>query len=188
MSGHEDRLKTTGYCCATEPGAPEAFCGSPLPCPLHNTHDDEEFAATVDVLVGTFEAMTPRQRQVSRALVDVFGAAMKKKQERIDELTEAVAAAKIVVGHLPSVFTPIEVAIALSLYGFNVTSHERARKLDDQFKGDCADVDEMARAVNGGSAATELPYPTAKVYVQHALHRYGQEARRRVRANEELRL
>ena len=83
------------------------------------------------------------------------------------------------------VFSPIEIAIALSLYGFNVSSTERATKLWDHFNGDCAHIVELERIceTRHGYAATEFAYPTAKLYVQHALDRYGDEARERVRIN-----
>jgi hypothetical protein len=81
-------------------------------------------------------------------------------------------------------FTPIEVAVALSLYGYNVSPSERAQKLYDHFDGACMDVEDLERAMESARlvfAMTELPLPTAKVYVQHALERYGMEAKRRVK-------
>jgi len=82
-------------------------------------------------------------------------------------------------------FTPIEVAVALALYAYNVNAHTRARKLYEHFQGDCEDLNVMVDtlAYTSHVAATALPMPTAKVYVQHALDMYGEEARARVAAN-----
>lgn len=82
-------------------------------------------------------------------------------------------------------WTPIEVAVALSLYQFNVSPGERAERLWKHFGGDCAEPEELLeimwhRAVN---AATELAPPTALVYVKMALARYGMEARQKCRGN-----
>ena len=80
-------------------------------------------------------------------------------------------------------YTPIEVAIALSLYFYNVSPMERAKRLYEHFNGACADLDELSWLCSLAWGITELAYPTAKVYVQHALERYGEEARERVRVN-----
>lgn len=81
-------------------------------------------------------------------------------------------------------YKPIEVAIALSLYAYNVSPHERAAKLHAHFAGKCMDLLELTHIVGsrGAYLATELPFPTAEVYVHYALERYGQEARDRVAA------
>lgn len=86
-------------------------------------------------------------------------------------------------------YSPIEVATALSLYGFNLAPSLRAQKLYDHFEGDCADLsDLMAYMEDYGSAATGMAYPTALVYVQHALDRYGEEAVHRVYVNHQASL
>lgn len=81
-------------------------------------------------------------------------------------------------------FSPIEVAVAISLYGYNVPPGQRAQKILDHFSGNCAEPDELLRlCTDPAYAATEFAYPTACVYVDHALQRYGSEARERVAAN-----
>ena len=79
-------------------------------------------------------------------------------------------------------YTPIEVAISLSLYAYNVSPVERARRVYDHFQGDCADMDELVRIMSdySGYAATELAYPSAAVYVQQALEECGEAAAERV--------
>lgn len=83
----------------------------------------------------------------------------------------------------PTQYSPLAVAIALSLYAYNVSPDVRAKKLYDHFAGACLDLEDLVRAMEGNQlayAATELPIPTARVYVQHALDRYGQEAQSRI--------
>jgi len=83
-------------------------------------------------------------------------------------------------------YEPIEVAMALSLYAYNVSAGERAQKLYDHFEGDCMEPHHLLLILmeRGAYAATEFPYPTAAVYVQHALERCGEEAKQRRIANE----
>lgn len=69
--------------------------------------------------------------------------------------------------------------IAMSLYKFNVRQGERARKIWDHFGGNCADPDTLCDYVDSRFWATEMPLATAKVYLQHALERYGEEAKER---------
>ena len=89
----------------------------------------------------------------------------------------------------PSSYSPIEVATALSLYGYNVSPQVRAQKLYDHFKGDCANLVDLVAYMNiYGSAATALAYPTALVYLQHALDKYGEEAVQRVHINHQASL
>lgn len=85
-------------------------------------------------------------------------------------------------------YSPIEVAVALSLYAFNSHPYDRAQKLYDHFAGDCAEIEDMYNILNKsvGYATTEFAFPTAEVYVQHALEKYGKEAVERVRVNKEF--
>lgn len=80
-------------------------------------------------------------------------------------------------------YSPIEVAIALSLYAYNDSAYNRALKLVQHFDGACLELEEIILILQrrAGSAATELPFPTAVIYVEHALARYGDEARERTR-------
>ena len=74
--------------------------------------------------------------------------------------------------------------VAVSLYQYNISPSERAQKLWDHFDGDCAEPDELLRLVDSKNWATEMAYPTAKVYLEHAIERYGMEASKRVQLNE----
>ncbi len=83
-------------------------------------------------------------------------------------------------------YTPIEVGVALSLYAYNVSPHDRAQKLYDHFGGQCAEIVDLVEALMPGyahTACTDLAMPTALVYVDHALKSYGDEARTRVMGN-----
>lgn len=80
-------------------------------------------------------------------------------------------------------YSPIVVGIALSLYGYNVSPLHRACRLYDHFQGNCMELEDLLFVLSGPRAAyamTELPLPTALVYLQHALEAYGEEAFRRV--------
>lgn len=76
--------------------------------------------------------------------------------------------------------------IALSLYAYNVSPYHRAKKLYEHFNGNCMELQDMAEIFmnKNAYAMTELPYPTAKVYLSHALHKYYDEAMIRVLGNE----
>jgi hypothetical protein len=82
-------------------------------------------------------------------------------------------------------FSPIEVVIAVALYGYNVRPGDRAQKLYAHFEGNCAEPEDLFEVLTRhvGYESTTFAFPTAEVYVRHALERYGQEARERVAAN-----
>ena len=82
-------------------------------------------------------------------------------------------------------YSPIEVAVAMSLYGYNVRAGDRATKLYNHFRGRCAEIEDLVYILSSNTAyaATELAMPTANLYVQHALEKYGDEARNRVKVN-----
>ena len=74
-------------------------------------------------------------------------------------------------------------AVALSLYAFNVHAIERAKRLHDHFNGECMELQDLVDFFCGPRAqywATELPMPTAAVYLAHAMERYEREAKERV--------
>ncbi len=87
---------------------------------------------------------------------------------------------------LPAPIEPIVVAIALSLYAYNVDPGTRARKIIEYFieRGQgCMTAEELIdyfQSRHGAYLATELPFMTAEVYVQQAMAQYGQEAAQRV--------
>jgi len=80
----------------------------------------------------------------------------------------------------------IDAHIAVSLYQYNVNSFERADKIYQHFNGDCAEMFDLTIWVDHKNWATEMPLPTAKIYLQHALEVYGAEATKRRRLNEKL--
>jgi len=57
-------------------------------------------------------------------------------------------------------------------------------KLYKHFKGDCMELEDMVELMvnHPGSLITDLPMPTAAVYVHHAMERYGEEALQHVLA------
>jgi hypothetical protein len=81
--------------------------------------------------------------------------------------------------------TPLVMATAMSLYSYNVDPLTRAERLYVHFDGACMDMNDMVNLLQnrGEWWATELPTPTAKVYLQHAMRHYLEEAERRVAAN-----
>ncbi len=82
-------------------------------------------------------------------------------------------------------YSPFDVAVALSLYAYNVAPSIRAEKIWEHFNGDCAELCDLRFTLtqSGAYAATELAPPSAVVYVQHALEKYGDEAKERNRIN-----
>ena len=79
--------------------------------------------------------------------------------------------------------TRLTACVAMSLYQFNVNPMARAEKLYKEFDGQCAEMDEMLLLVDYKHWATQMAMPTAKMYLEHALERYGFEARQRVDVN-----
>ncbi len=74
-------------------------------------------------------------------------------------------------------------AVAMSLYIYNVSPSHRAESLYMSFKKrglPCAEQDDFLRWVNNKNWATEMPFPTAVLYLTQALERYGGEAEERV--------
>ena len=83
---------------------------------------------------------------------------------------------------MPEPYSPVEAAIALALYGHNVSPYQRAVAIYEHFGGECAELADLVEyMVRYGSAPTSLAFPSAEIYVQQALDRYGAEARERVR-------
>jgi hypothetical protein len=74
--------------------------------------------------------------------------------------------------------------MALSLYAYNVSPYERAQRLYNHFEGACAELVDLVEILDKqrGYEATALAFPTASVYVQHALAQYGEEACQRIAA------
>ena len=77
----------------------------------------------------------------------------------------------------------IEVAIALSLYGYNVSPLKRAQDLlavRDPHAVPSYIAEIAEKMVKAGFVPTELGFNWATTYVDQALERYGQEAVKRV--------
>jgi hypothetical protein len=83
----------------------------------------------------------------------------------------------------PNSTEPLTAAMAMSLYQYNVAPIVRAQKLFDHFRGSCAEVDELMRLADDKNWATAMAAPTAAVYLQHAIEKYGIEAHERVSVN-----
>ena len=83
----------------------------------------------------------------------------------------------------PSTNEALVTAVAMSLYKYNVAPGIRAEKLYVHFDGACAELDDLLWMIDQFNWATEMAAPTALVYMQHALERYEDEARDRVRIN-----
>ena len=81
-------------------------------------------------------------------------------------------------------YTPLETAIALSLFAYNVSPGERAQRLDEHLGGDYVDLSYVSNLFSTRSvyAATELSLDVAEAYVDQALEMYGEQARERVLA------
>ena len=107
--------------------------------------------------------------------------------EHIDAAAQSWLAEKpeggVLVEAAPPELRPIDVAVALSLYQYNVNPGDRALAVHRHFEGNCAGVAELIRQVSRGYGPTELAPPSAKVYVDQAIARYGEEAARWNRGN-----
>ncbi len=82
-------------------------------------------------------------------------------------------------------YSPIETAVALSLYAYNISPMIRAEHLYNGFAGNCAELSDLLHTLVHSPAyvATELAPPTASLYVKYALEKYGEEAVNRCRVN-----
>jgi len=78
---------------------------------------------------------------------------------------------------------PIDVAVALSLCGYNVSPRDRALAIFNHFRGACADMEDLVETMQCRAIITELAAASASVYVEQAMLRYGEEAKRRNVAN-----
>lgn len=76
------------------------------------------------------------------------------------------------------------VAVALSLYGYNVAPHVRADALWRQFEDEFSEYEALLKYMHRpGMIATELPAHQAQAYVANALEVYGAQAAQRVERN-----
>ena len=119
------------------------------------------------------------KRGHSHTLVGVF-----QDGKKAGVLTVQPSVADKVVAHINET-NLLVAATAVSLYAYNVSPLERARKLNRYFDGDCADVEHLVEILveHGENWATEFPVLTAQVYLLHALQVYEDEAEERVRVN-----
>jgi len=79
--------------------------------------------------------------------------------------------------------TPLDIAVALSLYQYNISPNACAQAIYDYYDGHCMELVDLIIAVKHGHAATELPAPSAKQYVRMAIAQYGEEAKSRNEIN-----
>lgn len=87
------------------------------------------------------------------------------------------------VGEMARHSEPLVVFAALSNYQYDVSPGERAQKLFDHFGGACMELDGLVRMMaKGTSLCNGLPFPTAKVYLEHAMAHSGSHAVRWVHA------
>lgn len=82
------------------------------------------------------------------------------------------------------------VFVALSLYGYNVSPLKRAQDLVDHFEKrglPCSELEVLLEIFldphHNQFLGTTLAAPTAEIYVEQAMERYGKEAEERVQAN-----
>jgi hypothetical protein len=78
----------------------------------------------------------------------------------------------------------IVAAMAMSYYQYNVRPLERAEKLFNHFEGACSDLATLVDLVDHKNWSTEMAYPTAVVYLNHAMERYAEEAAQRCKLND----
>ena len=83
---------------------------------------------------------------------------------------------------------PVVVAVALALYGYNVSPLERAKKIVEHLhegKWEMYDVQPLTDILirSTAYAATELDPELASIYVCQAMEKYGEEAVNRVQIN-----
>ncbi len=96
--------------------------------------------------------------------------------------TLAAEAGKVDRSCDPEFRAPIVTAVALALYGYNVSPLERARKMAEHLEVDIQSTTEIL-CRSTAYAATELDPMAASVYVCHAMEKYGEEAANRVKSN-----
>jgi hypothetical protein len=79
-------------------------------------------------------------------------------------------------------YSPVEIALALCLFDYNVDPSEKALLILEESKNlvTISEMRKLKSLLMKDQYITALPIPTVRIYVKAALKKYGKEAKRRV--------